>query len=234
MTPVGEPDLLRVVLLGMFLALDQNTGLGLQVSQPLPAGTLAGFALGRPEAGAAAGALLQLLWPATQPVGGARLPDLASGALAATVAVPVGFRFSGWFDSADLAIAAVLGVLAAWAGGGLVRCQQRLHAWMCRDLPRRVERGDAAGIERVFGTTLLLHAARGGAVALLLTTLVPPLLGRLAPALTGAMGAEGSPVPVGGIALGLGAVGLVRSAGRNHWRALVAGAAAGLCAGVLF
>ena len=234
MTPVGEPELLRVVLLGMFLALDQNTGLGLQVSQPLPAGTLAGFALGRPEAGAAAGALLQLVWPATQPVGGARLPDLASGALAAAVAVPVGFRFSAWFDSTDLGIAAVLGVLAAWMGGWLVRCQQRLHAWMCRDLPRRVERGDAAGIERLFGCTLLLHAARGGAVALLLATLVPPLLGRLAPALTGAMGAEGSPVPVGGIALGLGAVGLVRSAGWNHWRALVAGAAAGLCAGVLF
>jgi mannose/fructose/N-acetylgalactosamine-specific phosphotransferase system component IIC len=226
MTPVGEPELLRVVLLGMFLALDQNTGLGLQVSQPLPAGTLAGFALGRPEAGAAAGALLQMIWPATQPVGGARLPDLASGALAAAIAVPAGFRFSGWFDSAALGWAAALGVLAAWSGGWLVRSQHRLHAWMCRDLPRRVENGDAAGIERLFRWTLLLHAARGAVLALLLALLVP--------ALSGWMGAEWTAAPAGAIALGLGAVGLVRRAGWNHWRALVAGTAAGLCAGVLF
>ena len=220
----GGGELLLLVLLGMLLALDQNAGLGFQLSQPLVAGTLAGLALGRVEAGAAGGAILQLLWPATHPVGGARLPDLASGAVAAALAVPAGLPSRAWFDAATLLPAALLGVGAAWSGAVLVRAQQRVHARLCRDLPRRAAAGDAAGVGALLRCTLLLHAARGGAMAFLLALVVPRLVGAHTPVEIG--------VPAGGIALGLGAGALARVAGRSQLVALVAGAAAGLAAGV--
>lgn len=96
-----EPSLLLVAVLGGLLALDETAVAQIQVSRPLVAGTLAGWALGVPLLGGLIGSLLELYALAILPTGGARFPGLAP----ATVAAVGSVALAGSGGAGDLALA---------------------------------------------------------------------------------------------------------------------------------
>ncbi len=225
MSPYAAPELLLLALLGAIVALDQDAGLGLHLSQPLVAGALTGLVLGRFEAGVSAGGVVQLVWMAAQPVGGARLPDLGLGGVVAALAAPTAAAAGGLLHAEFLAAPAALGIAAAWGGGALLRAQRRLHDHWLADLTQLVEEGDVGALARLHERTLLVHALRGVVVVLVAAAVAPRASELLA--------AAGLRVEAARLAAGLGIVTLLRVAGSGKRRALLAGFLVGLLPGVL-
>lgn len=222
MTP-SAVQLALVALLGAVLALDQGASPRFLLSQPLVSGALCGALLGRFEPGVVAGGVLQMIFMAMLPVGGARLPEAWLGSLAVCIAAPgdLGMGRAAWLDDARLAAPAVVGVLTAYAGGRLWHLQRRLQGRLAADLPARVEAGDLRGIDRLHEAGLFLHAGRGAATAVLVALLAAPAARLLA--------GLGVAAPAGRLALALAAVALLRrSGGRKRLWPLLAGGAAGL------
>jgi len=196
--------------LGVLLALDQDAGLGLHLSQPLVAGGLAGWLLGRFEAGVAVGGGLQLLWMTLQPVGGARLPDLALASLAAVAAIPKDWTPAPFLEQELLAAPMVVGILAGWGGGWVIRGQRRLHGALAQHHVAGLEAGSARAVASVHQAALLLHGIRG-ALGTGLVLAVAPLLGSL-------LLQWGLRMSVARLAAGVGIVALLRvSGGRWKW-----------------
>src|SRR5215212_4283132 len=84
-TPVplllSPADLLPLALLGAVLGLDVVSFPQAMISRPLVAATLAGFLVGRPEAGLLVGAALELFALETLPFGASRYPEWGSASV---------------------------------------------------------------------------------------------------------------------------------------------------------
>ncbi|UCE01662.1 MAG: PTS sugar transporter subunit IIC [Candidatus Latescibacterota bacterium] len=224
MNPIAGTDIALLAVLGALLALDQDAGLGLQLSQPLVAGALAGLLLGRFEAGVAGGALIQMIWIVTQPVGGARIPDLALGGVCAVAALPSGATLGTWLQNDELAVAGVLGVLAAFGGGALLRLQRRIQSRLASRATKGALRGETGAVAALQRDAIVLHLLRGGASTALVAVLAP---------VAAAWALElGLRLPVGGAGLGLASVALLRATPRLRLPWLLLGALLGVVLGV--
>jgi len=210
MTPTGA-EIVLLATLGALLALDQDAGLGLQLSQPLIASALAGWILGRFDAGIAVGGTMQLLWMTLRPVGGARLPDLALASVAAVLALPATWRSVPLLEQDQLAAPMVVGILAGWGGSALLGAQRRLHALMVRRRAAALEAGEARSLAAIQHEALALHGLRGILGVLLLVA--------LAPALGHLLQQVGVRTSVVRFAAGLAVVALLRLAG-GRWKRL--------------
>jgi len=216
-----------VALLGGALGLDTTAALQVMVSEPIVAGTLAGFALGDPSVGLAMGAALQLVWSGALPVGAAPFPDSAPAAVG-------GVGGAVLLGRAGVAApaAAAAGLLAALVAGMV---GQRVTAWLRRRNDRLASlaeasaaRGDSRGVTAAVLLGLTGRFATAGAVALgtvlALAALARPL--SILPS-----GREFSPVfwaaPIAAC------VGVVVARSRLERWCLAAGAAAGVAASVL-
>lgn len=223
MISASTPELLLLAVLGAVVALDQDAGLGLHLSQPLVAGALTGLVLGRLDAGIGAGAVVQLVWMAAQPVGGARLPDLGLGGMAAALAMPPGAPAGELLGTDSLALPAALGIMAAWGGAWVLRAQRLLHGRWLAGMDGWVEQGDVGTLARLHRRTLIVHALRGGILVLLAAAVVPPV----------AQYGAGLRVEAVRFAAGLGIVTLLGVAGRSKKLFVVAGVLLGFLPGVL-
>lgn len=113
-----------LALLGGALALDQTSLGQFMVARPLVSASLAGWIVGDPAAGLAAGALLEVLFLSSFPVGGARFPEGGPAGIVAAVAAVEG---SGGATGAGLALGVGLGAMWSLAGGWTVTLLRRLN-----------------------------------------------------------------------------------------------------------
>jgi mannose/fructose/N-acetylgalactosamine-specific phosphotransferase system component IIC len=221
--PSWGSEWIAVVLFGAVLGLDHAAWPSLLLAQPLLAGGVAGWIGGHAEAGLAAGAVVQMLAMASQPVGGAVVAEAWLGGFAAAISVPpdVVLRGSGWLDDPRLAAPAVVGIAAAAFGRQLLVLQRALIGRLAGPVARRLAAGDGDAVVRLQALGIGLHALRGSA-AVLVAALVAP---RATQALT-ELGVE---APAGRIALSLAAVALASCAPRAHrWRWVAGGLVAGV------
>jgi mannose/fructose/N-acetylgalactosamine-specific phosphotransferase system component IIC len=218
-------ELTLLVGLGVLLALDQDAGMGLHLAQPLVAGGLAGWILGRFEAGVALGGGLQLLWMTTQPVGGARLPDLALASLAGVLALPATWQPVPFLEQDLLAAPMLVGILAGWAGGWVLRRQRQVQTLLVQQRAHAIEAGRFEAVAAVQHRALLMHAVRAS-LAVLFLAVVAPLLGNL-------LLQWGLRMSVGRLAAGIGIVSLLRVSGGGWKWAVPLGFLLGFLPGVL-
>jgi mannose/fructose/N-acetylgalactosamine-specific phosphotransferase system component IIC len=121
--PIDLVTFLLLLLLGGWVAAD-GTGLGqLMISRPLVAATLAGWLVGAPVAGAAAGLVLEVFHLTVLPVGAARYPEPGPGA------VVVGAAFGVSDQHAATLLTAVVFALVWGAVSGLtVRAFRKVNS----------------------------------------------------------------------------------------------------------
>ncbi len=112
-----------VAVLGGLLALDETSVAQIQVSRPIVAGTLAGWALGVPLLGGLLGSLLELYALAVVPAGGSRFPGLAP----ATVAAVGSMALAGSGGAGDLALAFGLALCLGEVDAATVRAVRHLN-----------------------------------------------------------------------------------------------------------
>jgi len=134
--------------------MDTTAALQIMVSQPLVAAWLAGFILGDPGAGLAAGIVLQALWSREFALGGAAFPQagpggVVGGALAALAPGPaVSLGALHVPPAPGLAAALVTAILVGEAGRRiLVRLRSRRSRWIA-DARSAAEAGHEAAIRR--------------------------------------------------------------------------------------
>lgn len=218
---------LVLAVLGGALAMDQTSLGQLMLSRPLVSATLAGWILGAPGAGLAAGALLEVLVLPAFPVGGARFPEGGPAGVVAAVAASGG---PSGPTAAGLAVGVGLGALWAVLGSWSIQSLRRLNerfAVVPGEGPlgaRRVVSGHLAALACDF--------LRGA----VLTAVGVPLARLAAAAARGAW-----PLPLRETVLALGIVAALSAGGLvaalDGWRrrrgALLGGIVAGAAAGWL-
>lgn len=119
-----------IAILGGLLALDETSVGQFQLSRPIVAGTLAGWALGEPLLGGLVGSLLELYALAILPAGGARFPGLGPGTVAAVASVVLG----GPEGELGLAIGFALALGLGELDGMTIRAMRRMNGrWISGD-----------------------------------------------------------------------------------------------------
>ncbi len=152
---------LGVVGVGALAGLDLVSVPQMMLARPLVAGFLGGAVAGRPLAGLAMGALLELFAFETLPIGAARYPDwgpaaAAAGALAA-------LRGGGW-DPAWIAGVVVVALVAAWLGGLSMHLVRRLNGAQLRRLEARLSAGDPRALRDLQAGGVARDAVRAAAL----------------------------------------------------------------------
>ncbi len=147
-------DWLLLALVGGVAFVDRTAAVQSMVSRPLVTGAVAGWILGRPEAGLLVGALLEFFWLYELPVGAAVPPDEAGAGLAAAVVA------ASMPDAADLWARLGAGGMAGLAAGHVGgRIDVAVRRWN-RDLAARARAALAAGKEPGLGRLVLVGGAR--------------------------------------------------------------------------
>ncbi len=148
---------LAVLGVGTLVGLDVASVPQLMFSRPLVAAVLGATAAGRPLAGLAVGAVLELFALETLPVGAARVPDWGPGAVAAGAVLAVTPQVS-----AAGAFGVVLAALAsAWLSGWSVHLVRRANARSVTALAGALDAGDLGAVKRLLLTGLSRDAIRG-------------------------------------------------------------------------
>lgn len=115
-----------LVLLGAALASDQTSLGQFMLARPLVAASLTGWILGDPAAGLVVGALLEVLFLSSFPVGGARFPEGGPAGVVAAVAAVEGAG-SASVTGAGVALGVGLGAVWSLLGGWSVTLLRRLN-----------------------------------------------------------------------------------------------------------
>jgi PTS system mannose-specific IIC component len=132
-----------VVAVGAVAGLDFVSVPQAMLGRPLVAGFLGGAVVGRPMAGLATGAVLELFAFETLPVGASRYPDWGPAATAAGALAAV--RGGRW-DPAWMVGIMVVALLAAWLGGLTMVVVRRLNAAQLRRRAEAVEGGEVRAL----------------------------------------------------------------------------------------
>jgi mannose/fructose/N-acetylgalactosamine-specific phosphotransferase system component IIC len=162
------PSLLLLGLLAGLLALDDTALAQTWFSQPLPAGILAGYFCGDPQAGLAVGLLLQLVKAGDLPVGQSFTGEPAVPLVAAVGAVVLGgYRLGLPFLEGSLAAVAltgwmVLGVgLLSAVGHWIIQAERRAHVLWMLEGHLTLRDGVLGRIERIHFRCLVATFLRG-------------------------------------------------------------------------
>lgn len=129
------------------------------ISRPVVSATLGGAVLGRPLAGLAAGAILELVALRHLPLGAARYPDtgpagIVAGGAAATAAGPAG-----------LGVAVLVGWAMGWAGSRTVAWLRSANTRLLTGVPTEELAARPSRVERRHRLAMALDAVRGAVLA---------------------------------------------------------------------
>ncbi|MFO7654381.1 MAG: PTS sugar transporter subunit IIC [Candidatus Krumholzibacteriia bacterium] len=228
------PEWIALLVLGALLVLDDTALAQTWLSQPLPAGMLAGALLGDVVTGAMVALPLQLVSLANLPVGQGYLCEPTAPAVGAAAAACAGGHALGPLDAAGLGAGSpvlgwlVLGtVLASLTGHPLLQWERRIHfLWMLAG-HRSLRDGDLRRVETLQARALVLTAVRG-AVATAVWVLV---FGRLWLPLSAGLGPDlrqaAAWLPLAAVGVAFGVV-MERHQPGRAWGWLLAGGAAGI------
>ncbi|HET9986209.1 MAG TPA: PTS sugar transporter subunit IIC [Longimicrobiales bacterium] len=185
---------LAVALLGGIVGLDSTAFGQVMLSRPLVAGTLTGLVLGRPLAGLAVGLALEVFALVILPVGAARYPEVATGAVASAAAYVDATGYGAPEPLLLLAIAFGL-VWENVAGQSVILIRHQNERLVAGD--RTLNSLTARSLERRHLTAMSLDFARGAVVSLVGALVGSVLLRTVAP-----YWALGSAVALGIIVVG--------------------------------
>ena len=220
----ADGDLLRllvVAVLGGWLVLDDTAWAQTWISQPLPAGLLAGLAAGDPLTGLAVGLPLQLVLVGNIPVGQSFVGDptvAVVGAVSAAVLSGHNLRsalVTGEFGLPLLGWLILGAALLSVAGHTVVQAERRAHVpWMLEG-HRTLRDGDLSRITRLHRRCLAVTFLRGAVGAVLATLILArlwiPLLAHLPERIHDASGILAVLLPGLGLGTAVERYGLVRS-----------------------
>ncbi len=148
---------IQLTMLGGLVALDGTSVGQFMLSRPLVAATLAGWIMGDPLTGLQVGVLLELLFLAILPAGGARFPDVGPAALVGAVAA---VHTPG---PGGLALAVLLALVWGEVGGSTITVLRHLNGRLAPDLDPSVI--TVAHVRRSHMLGILLDFLRGSVVA---------------------------------------------------------------------
>lgn len=160
-------------LIGGLVGVDATSFPQVMISRPIVAGTLAGWALGDPAAGALLGALHELFNLAVLPVGAARYPEPGTATVAATAGLLMAPNPAAW-----TAVLVALVFALAWerlAGRSVILFRRGIEHLLFDGGP-----GRAAGLERRHLLAIVLDFVRAGAVTLIGAAAAAVIVGALA------------------------------------------------------
>ena len=164
--------LLCLCALAVPLALDDTAVAQTWISQPLPAGILAGLVCGEPLIGLALGLPLQLVTAGNLPVGQSFVAEPVSATIAGVGALVLGYGDSALGAGVDGVHVAVIGptqigwmlvgvALLSLAGHWVIQAERRAHfVWMLTG-HRSLRDGRQGRLERLHLRCLLTTALRG-------------------------------------------------------------------------
>ncbi len=166
--PVVLAQLLPIAMLAGVIGLDVVSFPQAMLSRPIVAATVAGAFVGAPVAGLTCGAALECLALESLPVGASRYPEWGSASVVAGAVAALGVRGGELPTPGAFAVAVLVGIATAWAGGGTMVRLRRLIASFARPRLDQLAAGNRRTVVglQVFGMTADL--ARGtlvGAVA---------------------------------------------------------------------
>lgn len=168
--PAAMSALLPLVLLAGVVGLDVVSFPQAMVSRPIVAATLGGAFAGAPMAGLACGAALECLALEALPVGASRYPEWGSASVVAGALAAQGATGTGAMPAAGaFAVAVLLGIAMAWAGGWTMVQHRRLIAAFARPRLDQLAAGNRRTVTglQVFGLTMdIVRGAVLAAVAL--------------------------------------------------------------------
>jgi PTS system mannose-specific IIC component len=138
----GNGELLYFAVLGAVLGLDVVSFPQAMLSRPLVAATLAGTLAGRPAAGLLVGAVLELFALETLPVGASRYPEWGSASVVG------GGLFAAQPDgqAGALALSVLCALAAAWVGGTSMVYLRRMNGQLARAHLDRLAAGSARSV----------------------------------------------------------------------------------------
>jgi mannose/fructose/N-acetylgalactosamine-specific phosphotransferase system component IIC len=154
---VSGAAVLGVLGVGMVVGLDLVSVPQMMLARPLVAGFLGGAVLGRPLAGLAIGAVLELFAFETLPVGAARYPDWGPASVAA------GARVAGHgaaWDPVWMVGTMVVALVAAWFGGLSMHLVRRLNGAQLRRREPALEAGDPRALRALQAGGIARDAVR--------------------------------------------------------------------------
>ncbi|MDQ6611884.1 MAG: PTS sugar transporter subunit IIC [Gemmatimonadota bacterium] len=123
-------DLVPLSLLGGLLGLDVVSFPQAMLSRPIVAATLGGAFAGNAAAGLVCGAALECLAIESLPVGASRYPEWGSASAVAGVLAAQGGSDALTTNAGSFAIAILIGILTAWAGGWtMVQHRKIIAGW---------------------------------------------------------------------------------------------------------
>jgi mannose/fructose/N-acetylgalactosamine-specific phosphotransferase system component IIC len=135
-----------VLAVGTIAGLDLVSVPQAMLSRPLVAGYLGGVAAGRPMAGLAMGALLELFAFETLPIGAARYPDWGPASAGAGALAAMGG--GGWHPVWTVGVM-IVALVAAWLGGVTLHLARRLNGAEVRRRQGALEAGDPRALRAV-------------------------------------------------------------------------------------
>ena len=178
---MGWRFLLSAVL-GGICYLDRTAAFQVMLHRPLVAGTIAGALFGNFQAGAAAGAVLELLYIARLPVGASVPPDDTGAAIFAGAGAATAVQAGSPIDYAVMAALLLLSVPCAESGKVVDRFVRRVNGRIAQVTIDAVGRGEVAAVDNGLLAGLTLFGASGAALSVLFAGL-GVLAGRWLPAL---------------------------------------------------
>ncbi|HLV27142.1 MAG TPA: PTS sugar transporter subunit IIC [Gemmatimonadales bacterium] len=168
-------SLLPFALVGGLLGLDVVSFPQVMVSRPIVAATIGGAMTGNAMAGLSVGVFLELVALGTLPFGASRYPEWGSASLAGGALHGLALQYGGPADGA-LILAALAGLLAAWAGGITMVWLRRLNAAWARRVLQELHAGDARTIIGLQLSGLSADYLRGVVLTLVVMLLaIPPI-----------------------------------------------------------
>jgi mannose/fructose/N-acetylgalactosamine-specific phosphotransferase system component IIC len=177
-------------LLAAVLSVDETALVQSWLSQPLPAGILAGLVAGDPVTGVALGLPLQLITVGNLPVGQSLIPETVGPVVGGVGAILAGGHhllplpdLQGTWNGALHGWILLAVVLASVAGHGIIQLERRLHFLWVLSGHRHLREGSFRGFERLLARCVFFTALRGFCLAAvwfwLFGELWLPLLGRM-------------------------------------------------------
>lgn len=156
---------LLAAVLGGICYLDRTAAFQVMLHRPLIAGCLAGALFGNFEAGAAAGAVIELLYIARLPVGASVPPDDTGAAIFAGAGAATAIPSGQPLDYAVLAALLLLSVPCAESGKVADRFVRRVNGRIAQVTIDAVGRGDVAAVDHGLLAGITLFAAVGAGLS---------------------------------------------------------------------
>jgi PTS system mannose-specific IIC component len=141
--------LVLISAVGALLALDRTVAFQFMVSRPIVSGPIIGLVLGHPGVGVTVGAMLELIWIGTPPLGGRLPPHECLAAVVTTAAVSMAYPPDFPVSRSLIVLGLLLAPLVARLGSILEFQLRRINVRLARHAQKAVQEGREVSLFRL-------------------------------------------------------------------------------------